>query len=124
MRNDGPSNAKKLRVGQYANLEFALNMWFAKTRSQNAVITDAVLREKARQFGSELGIVDFQYSNGWLQHFKMRSGISSKRIIGESAGVAPNVSGREKAARVIKDFALHDVYNLDETGLFYRMLPN
>ena len=126
MRRDVSNDSKKIRSGQHSNLETVLQLWFATARSQNAVITDAVLREKAKQFGNELGITGFQYSNGWLQRFKTRYGISSKVMYGESAGVDPGViaKGKEQAQRVIKDFALSDVYNLDETGLFFRMLPD
>ena len=125
MQSHGP-NSKKLRLGQHSNLDSALQLWFATARSQNAVITDAILREKAKQFGNELGITDFQYSNGWLQRFKLRCGIGCKKICGESAGVDSDIldRGRVNAARVIKDFELRDVYNLDETGLFFRMLPD
>jgi len=52
-----------------------LQIWFMMARSQNVIINDAVLREKAKQFGSELDVTDFQYSNGWLQRFKGRCGI-------------------------------------------------
>ena len=125
MQNQGP-NSKKLRLGQHSNLDSALHLWFATARSQNAVITDALLREKAKHFGNELGITEFQYSNGWLQRFKLRCGIGSKKICVESAGVDSHIldRGRVNVARVIKDFELRDVYNLDETGLFFRMLPD
>ena len=118
--------SKKLRAGRHSDMESALQIWFTTARSQNVVITDAVLREKAKQFGSELGITDFQYSNGWLQRFKGRCGIASQVICGESAGVDPAVirRGRQDAAEVIKGYSLRDVYNLDETGLFFRMLPD
>lgn len=125
-RPTAAGNSKRLRFGQHAELETALQMWFSATRSQNAVVTDTVLREKAKQFGDELGITDFQYSVGWLQRFKARCGISNQVICGESAGVDPTVisNGRDQASKLIKDYALRDVYNLDETGLFFRMLPD
>lgn len=71
-------------------------------------------------------MADFQYSNGWLQRFQGRCGIASQVICGESAGVDPTVirPGRQDAAELIKGYSLRDVYNLDETGLFFRMLPD
>jgi len=101
----------------------AQQLWISSARSQNVVVTDAILREKAKNYGCDLGIDDFQYSNGWLQRFKMRCGISSQMICGESAGVDVNVinRGRQEAMAWIKEYSLKDVYNLDETGLFYRM---
>ena len=92
----------------------------------NIVVTDAVLREKAKQFGAEFSIGDFRYSNGWLLRFKMRCGIIGQVICGESAGVDPEVisHGRERAINWIKVYTLQDVYNLGETSLFFRMLPD
>jgi hypothetical protein len=46
-----------------------------------------MLKEKAKHFGDETGVTDFKYSNGWLQRFNARHGISSHVISGESAGV-------------------------------------
>jgi len=119
--NRGSSlDVKRVRLGKNAELESALQFWFSSARSQNVVITDAVLREKAKQFGKDLAVENFQYSNGWLQRFKNRCGISSQVICGESAGVDVNIisRGREQAVAWIKDYAPKDVYNLDETGLF------
>jgi len=83
-----------------------------------------VLREKAKQLGSELDITDFQYrySSGWLQRFNGRCGIASQLI----AGVDPAVirRGRHDTAEVMKDYSRRDVYNLDETGLFFSMLAD
>ena len=120
------SSSKKLRAGKHTEMEAALQLWFASARSQNIVVTDAVLREKAKQFGTELSIEDFHYSNGWLHRFKTRCGITGQVICGESARVDPEVisQGRERAMNLIKDYALENVYNLDETGLFFRMLPD
>ena len=48
------------------------------------------------------------------------------RPSGESAGIDPAVirRGHHDAAEVIKGYSVSDVYNLDETGLFFRMLPD
>ncbi|XP_062572433.1 tigger transposable element-derived protein 6-like [Saccostrea cucullata] len=85
-----------------------------------------MLIEKGKQFGEELGISDFRYSTGWLTRFKERHGISSKIISGESAGIDVNLinDGRKKAIEVMKNYDLKDIYNIDETGLFYRLLPD
>jgi len=54
---------KKQHFGKYRDLESALQTWFSCARSQNAVVTNAVLRQKAKQFGPDLGIspTDFHY---------------------------------------------------------------
>ena len=57
------NSSKKQRAGKNAELEAVLQMWFSSTRSLNTVITDAVLPEKGKQFGADLAITDFSYSN-------------------------------------------------------------
>jgi hypothetical protein len=49
----------------------------ANARSKNIPLTDEILKEKAKHFDDETGVTDFKYSNGWLQRFKARHGISS-----------------------------------------------
>jgi len=47
-------------------------------------------------------------------------------ICGESTGVDQMISsrGRQEARTWIKVYQLKDAYNLDETGLFYCMMPD
>lgn len=67
--------------------------------------------------------LDFNFSTGWLGKFKHRHGIKSFRRFGESGSVDVQdmeqklVSIREK----IDQFPMKDVFNMDETGLFYRL---
>ena len=104
-------------------MERALYLWFSNARANNIPVTDSILKEKAQKFSDDLGVVDFIYSNGWLQRFKNRHSIICHKISGESAGINPQLirDGRQQAADIIKDYDLKDVFNVDETGLFYRM---
>ncbi|KAL5011903.1 hypothetical protein ScPMuIL_010454 [Solemya velum] len=73
-------SAKKQKTAKHADLEEALFLWFSHARSQNIPKTDKILREKAKHFGKQFDISDFSYSNGWLQRFKSRHGISRHAI--------------------------------------------
>ena len=48
------------------------------------------------------------------------------KVCGESADVNLNVVSELKAKlpEIVKDYDIHDVFNSDETGLFYRALPD
>ena len=85
--NEGSPSRKRHRSGLNADMEQCLYLWFANARSRNVPVTDEILKEKAKHFGDETGVTDFKYSNGWLQRFKARHGISSHVILGESVGV-------------------------------------
>ncbi|KAK0065151.1 tigger transposable element-derived protein 4 [Biomphalaria pfeifferi] len=69
-----PGSAKRLRYAKYGRLEEALQVWYADARMTNLEISDSVLKEKAKEIGSELGMdyLKLKYSNGWLHRFKNR----------------------------------------------------
>ena len=92
-------------------------------------ISEILLAEKAKEFGDMLGII-FEYSNGWLHRFKKRYDLKEYTIIGEAGGISPELvkAARERSKKVILAFAekygWHNIWNLDETALFYKLLPN
>mmetsp|Transcript_4359 Transcript_4359/g.6613 ORF Transcript_4359/g.6613 Transcript_4359/m.6613 type:complete len:276 (-) Transcript_4359:347-1174(-) len=75
--NPPTKRGKYARGGKYAKLEKVLYTWFINARSENVSVTDIMLTEKARMFGDEMGIRDFQYSKGWLVKFKKRHGMAN-----------------------------------------------
>ena len=94
--------------------------------AHHAAINDEMLLTKARQLGEQLGITDFSYSRGYLHRFKSRRGMKRKLYKGEadSADMTAVQTGREDLQRVLQDYDPEDIFNLDETGLFYRLGPN
>ena len=115
LARDCEPGAKKLKTAKYSDLE-----------EVPFLITDDILREKAREFGEEFNINDFTYSSGWLYRFKKRHVIASHTLCGESAGVDKQLisDGVERAVTAMQDYSLKDIYNMDETGLFFRLLPD
>ncbi|GBL89945.1 Tigger transposable element-derived protein 4 [Araneus ventricosus] len=83
--------------------------------------------EKAIEIAEELNIEDFGGSNGCLECFKGRHCLSFETICGEAAAVEGEAIEDWKSS-VLKDilsrFDASKVFNLDETGLFYRLLPD
>ena len=61
-------------------------------------------------------------SNGWLSRWKGRHGVFSVRLHGEAGGA--DQQGVARAQRelpgIIEKYQPEDVFNIDETGLFYR----
>ena len=119
---------KVCRAGtpKHQDVEDALWLWFCQARSSGAAISDLILKTKAQEFGQRLGVADLTYSNGWLQKFKDRHNISKKKFEGESASADMQQvsSGRESLRALTTSYAPCDIYNMDETGLFYRLTPN
>ena len=120
------SSSKVIRKGKHSEMENILYDWFASARSQNIPITERILIEKAKQIGSLLEITEFLYSSGWVMKFKKQLDINSKVLSGESGCINSEIvnSGIETARQVVQNFSPENVFNCDETGLFYRMLPS
>lgn len=122
-----PLKRKKLMIGQHSGLDEAVLVWLKQARSQNLPIGGDLLREKAVKLAELLHIENFKGSVGWLDKFKQRHGISFKTVQGEAEAV--NMSSlKEWQCRIVRplleQFSPNDVFNLDETGLFWQLLPN
>ena len=121
------STETRARNPKNEQLEDALFLWFTDIRSRRWVVNDDVIIEKAKQLGKRLDVpADLCYSRGWLAKFKSRRGISSHRFHGESdsADVTKVAIGRQQLKQLLADYDPADIYNFDETGLFYKLGPN
>jgi len=131
--NANYSDLRKTRIqeARFPSLEEALYKWFQSLCSQNIPVSQDVLRVKAVEFynkakesGTQLS--NFEASKGWLEKFQKRYNSSSKIITGESGSVILEhvESGRKRLQELIALFDIENVYNADETGLFFRLGPN
>ncbi|GFT96729.1 tigger transposable element-derived protein 6 [Trichonephila clavipes] len=93
-------------------------------RGQNILIGGPLLKEKVKAFAKELGI-EFSASEGWLTNFKKRNGIVFKKMCGESSSVDINVCSewQNSLSDLIKEFQPRNIFNTDDTGLFFKCLP-
>ncbi|CAF1032660.1 unnamed protein product [Brachionus calyciflorus] len=87
---------------------------------------EEMLLEKAKQYGTMLSITNFNYSDRWLAKFKERHNIFQKTLHGESASVnqIEVAKGRSQLKAITFAYSLDDVFNFDETALFYKLQPN
>ena len=67
-----------------------------------------------------------EFKRGWVDAFKVRHGIKQFFRHGDSASVSREqvAAGRQKIIEIISQYSLKDVYNIDETDLFWRVIPN
>jgi len=118
---------KRARQCTYPDVEQALMMWFKQARALNIPLSGPVLVAKASQLAAELGHSDFKCSDGWLTRFKSRHDITFRTISGEAAAVDTDVVHQwqqDVLGPLLRRYSADDVYNADETGLFYQMLPS
>ncbi|GFW54677.1 uncharacterized protein TNCV_787801 [Trichonephila clavipes] len=94
-------------------------------RGQNILMSGSLLKEKATAFAKELGI-EFSASEGWLTNFKKRNVWDSlQKMCGESLSVDINVCSKwqNSLSDLIKEYEPRNIFNTDETGLFFKCLP-
>lgn len=86
----------------------------------------SIIGGASKKFARDLKIDNFNGSNGWLDGFKKRNDICFRKICGESKDVDEEVCSvwLEELPRAIEDYCIHDIYNADETALYFKCLPD
>ncbi|XP_033745613.1 tigger transposable element-derived protein 4-like [Pecten maximus] len=117
---------KYLRTANHSDIEEALFKWFHNVRDKNIPVNGPILSAKAEDLAKDLGYSDFKSSNGFIERFKKRRGISSKVSSGESSSVSEETvdEWKNKVGDIISNYTLDNVFNADETGLFFKLTPN
>jgi hypothetical protein len=118
---------KRMRTSAYDELDQCLLLWFQRMRSENVCISGDILKTKAIEFACKLGLNSFSCSEGWLDRFKIRHAISAKVMSGESNSC--NHAGADfwtqsVLPELLRQYSPVDIYNADETGLFWQLLPH
>lgn len=118
-------NLQACRVKPESQLNTDLYQWFCANRSNGLPISDALLQEVALDMSRSKGNTIFKASNGWLESFKRRYGITSKVISGESASVDHNAASSwiSGLSHICSEYLPRDILNMDETGYFFRAMP-
>ena len=119
--------SKKLRTGIHEKLDEAIFKWFLFARSQDVPIGGVVFKAKTLEYAKEIGLDDFQASDGWIRRWKKRYNISFKTISGEANSVTAGMVAPWKETSLptlLSNYHLEDIYNADEFGLFYECLPS
>ena len=117
----------RLKAGKYEDLEEILASWMRQARACSIPIDGDVLKTKALKIAKELNTPDFTAPNGWLHRFKACYDFSLREISGEANAVNEgDVRTWINATlpSLMKDYMPEDIYNADEFGLFFKVLPN
>jgi hypothetical protein len=126
-QNNTNPDRKRKRTGKAEDVEEALLRWFSQARSRQVPVSGPMLMEKANCLAEGLGLSDFKATVGWLERWKERKGIQFKKQHGEKQDADDWGAERwvtEVLPGIIKDFDPRDVFNADETGLYWRAIPD
>nr|XP_022914667.1 tigger transposable element-derived protein 6-like [Onthophagus taurus] len=117
---------KNFLSSEGSKIDKACFEWFVKAKNQNIAVSGSFVKKKAKEIAEKLGVSTFKASDGWLQKWRLRNNVAFKCISGEAADV--NEEGINEFMKKLPTFLLgyrpEDIFNADESGLFFRALPN
>lgn len=120
---------KSMKPSMYEELDRAMLEWFNQQRAKGNPVSGPICAKRAEFFFYALGMDgDFNPSAGWLTRFKQRHSIReinirNERLNGDETAV-------EDFCNNFRDFIEREnlqpeqIYNADETGLFWKCLPS
>ena len=119
------STSKTTRHSKFSDVNDALYQWYSIACSKNIYPNGPQLLEKARKIAECLGKQNFVGTNGSLEKWKQRYHVRRLAICGESGdGSGVTVSSwKERLPEILSGYDSRNIYNLDETGCFWRALP-
>jgi hypothetical protein len=119
----------KRSIGRFTELENMLYIWIDSMRRANLLVPPSLAIAKAKSIASNLSIpeTDFKASWQWLRRFRVRRGLQKMLLHEEGAEVNKSDLGLLAALddlyAIIAQYDPENIYNMDETGLFFRLLP-
>lgn len=124
-----PKDRSRIRLGQWPDLENLLYRWQRRIEEKGGITSGELLQQKARQIWHQLpqysALPYPEFSVGWLQKFKKRHGIQEHTRHGELGSVPESAEEEMKGIRTLAgEYNEEDIYNMDETGLYWRMMPS
>ncbi|XP_003761942.1 tigger transposable element-derived protein 7 [Sarcophilus harrisii] len=124
----GAEKRKRTTGAKYGDVDDAVYMWYQQKRSAGVPVRGVELQAAAERFAQCFGRTDFKASTGWLFRFRNRHAIGNRKVCGEQIlnSVSENVEPfRQKLSLIIKQekLCLAQVYNGDETDLFWKSRP-
>jgi hypothetical protein len=131
LKSDEVLNAinPKFKVIRKGNLssdnKFARNV--IKFANDNLLpISPSLIIKKSKDYALKKGFNNFKGSSGWYNKLSQKFELKNKKIFGESSSADKNA-----AENFINDFKItrknyqsENIFNLDESGLYYKMLPD
>ncbi|CAB5335269.1 unnamed protein product [Rhizophagus irregularis] len=120
-------NVELAQKYNWPQLEDALGLWVDNALNTKQDIDGNILKMKASYFAEQFSIEDFHHSEGWLGGFKKRHGLRQFKKQGEAES-APSAESIERDHLALQQFLTpynpEDIWNGDETGLFWKMEPS
>ena len=114
--------SKHRKVGY--DLDGLMWEWFTVARSKNIPVSGRMIQEWVIMSVKEIGHRAFTGSSGWLNRWLKRNNVHLRNLSGEAADVDATVveDWKKWLQSICKGYETKDIFNADETGLFYKAL--
>ena len=111
---------------QYHEINVKVLEFYFNARSKNMPVNGGLLKAEALAVVTNLNLKEFSASNGWLDSFSARHQLRYGTLHGQSAGVDSDVCDqwRHQLPCLCEGYSMRDIWNIDETGIFFRTVPN
>ncbi|XP_008182612.1 tigger transposable element-derived protein 4-like [Acyrthosiphon pisum] len=120
-------NMKKMRMTRYLDIDKCLLKWFTQCRDKNIPLNGTILLEKSKRICTTTRThYNFKASSGWLTNWKKRHDVVFRTVCGEKASVDTHCCSNwiKNLPDVLTGYSSNDIFNVDETGLFFKCLPD
>ena len=119
MSEEAKKKTSRASVGRFTEVEDKLYLWIDIMRRANLPVPPSLAILKAKLISQD----DFKASWQWFSRFRERRGIQQLLLHGEGAEVDREnpdlVAALNKLYAIIAKYDSKNVYNMDETGLFF-----
>jgi len=126
-----PGSTRRERRSTFSDVDRELRRWYnicAGLGADSVPLTMAVLRQRAEEIAANLGVTGFSASAGFVRRWAERHNLVNISLWGTGASAAADVeSSQQRMAEIRTQLEAYDpeqIYNMDETGLYFRCLPN
>ena len=121
-------NLKRKRKCQFNDINEILYKWFKKCCAASICPDRRMLKEEAMEIKKCLGKAEFKNftaANGWLEKWQVSYGVRERKVNSEAGEVAEyQISAwMERLVELTRGYELTDIWNMDETGCFFKALP-
>jgi len=121
--------APRLRRSYFGQVSQGLWDWYQtlqRVGARHLPVSGGVLEARARRIAAELGATGFKGSPHFIQNWARRYNLRNVALWGQGGSVdteaaAPRIA---QIREQLEAYPPDRIYNMDETGLFYRCIPN
>ena len=128
-----PSSSTRRFASKAEELDRLLAEWVEDKQSRSIMINGHLIKQQGQIFQDRLNStlpqdqkLSLKFSNGWLAKFCNRHSFKQQVAHGESGSVQKEDIDKEMPAlkQLLQQYQPQDIFNADETGLFYNSPPN